>query len=84
MLGVTTDTATMEIGAGVSITAGGCAGKGKAEKFSTGGKHGMFASGGGSNRGDRSFSDCLISLAIGREVTRGTTSKTAGTSALAD
>ena len=52
MLGVTTDTATVENGAGVSVTAGGHVDKGKAEWFSTGGKHGMFALGSGSNRGD--------------------------------
>lgn len=82
MLNVATDAASMEIDAGVTIAAGGCAGEGKAKLFAIGGKHGMLASGAGGDRGDRFSGNGLLSFAIRGEVTGGTAMETAGVSML--
>jgi hypothetical protein len=78
MRGVTTETAPMEVGAGVTVTARGFSGKGKAELLPVGGEYGMLAVCSGDDGCHWLSRRCLLSFAVCWKMARDSTLKTIG------
>ena len=83
VLGAATNAASMKIDAGITIAAGGCVAKGKAELLAIGGEQGILATGASGNGGSWSSGSGSFCLTIGWEMTWGSTAKTAGMDMLA-
>ena len=66
--GVTTDAASMEVRAGVSVAAGGGPGEGEAVLLAIGGEHGMLGASGGDYGCSWFPIDCLLCSAVSRKV----------------